>query len=91
MVKTIIVTKILNKQTKIPKVIVCYDFYNKIIDEKKDLVFAIKPKLFSIGIFFLLIIHLKVRDHEPLNIVEVKLHVSNSNLSSKHFTKLEQI
>jgi hypothetical protein len=90
--KPIIVTKHLNKQTKIPKVIMCYDFYNRIFDGKKNLVFVIEPKLFSIGFFFPLIISLKVRDHEPLNIVEAKpiIHVSNSNPSSKHFTKLEQ-
>jgi hypothetical protein len=70
----------------------CYDFYNKKFDEKKDIVFAIEPKLFSIGFIFLLIICLEVRDHEPLNIIETKpiIHVSSSNLLYKHFTKLEQ-
>jgi hypothetical protein len=58
--------------------------YRIIIDEKKELVFAIKPNLFSISIFFLLIICLKAKDHGPLNIVEAKpiIDISCSNLSN---------
>ncbi len=55
-----------------------------IIDEKKELVFAIKPNLFSIGIFFLLIICSKAKYHGPLNIVEAKpiIDVNSSYLSN---------
>jgi hypothetical protein len=31
-----------------PKVLPCYDYQNGIIDEEEDIIFAIKPKLFSI-------------------------------------------
>jgi hypothetical protein len=33
-----------------PKVLLCYDYQNGIIDEEKDIIIATKPKLFSIGI-----------------------------------------
>jgi hypothetical protein len=48
--------------------------YRIIIDEKKELVFAIKPNL----------ICLKAKDHGPLNIVEAKpiIDISCSNLSN---------
>jgi hypothetical protein len=35
--------------TKLLKVLVCYDFHSGISDEEEDLMFAKKPRLFSIG------------------------------------------
>ncbi len=32
-----------------PEVLVCYDFQSWISNEKKDIMFAIEPELFSIG------------------------------------------
>jgi hypothetical protein len=48
-VKTILVTKKLEAPTKHLEVLVCYDFHFKITYEKKDLMFATKPRLFSTG------------------------------------------
>ncbi len=49
MVKTIPITKKLGARTKRPKVLVCYDFHSRILDEKEDVMFATKLDLFSIG------------------------------------------
>jgi len=49
-IKTIFVTKKLGTPTKHPEVLVCYDFHSGIFDIKEDLMFATKPRLFSIGI-----------------------------------------
>jgi hypothetical protein len=52
-IKTIhVVTKKLGAPIKHPKVLVCYDFHFEIFDKEKDLMFAIKPRLFSIGTIF---------------------------------------
>jgi hypothetical protein len=32
-----------------PKVLLCYDYQNGIIDDEEDIIFATKPELFSIG------------------------------------------
>jgi hypothetical protein len=48
-IRTILVTKKLGVQTKRPKVSTCYDFHLGILDEKKDVMFATKLDLFSIG------------------------------------------
>ncbi len=32
-----------------PKMLLWYDYHNGIIDEEEDIIFVIKPKLFSIG------------------------------------------
>jgi hypothetical protein len=48
-VKTIIVTKHLGGEVKIPKVLLCYDYQNDIINEEEDVIFAIELELFSIG------------------------------------------
>ncbi len=50
MVRTIMVTKYLGAEVKRPQVLLCYNYYNGITDEKEDIIFAIEPKLFSIGI-----------------------------------------
>jgi hypothetical protein len=47
-IKTIIITKHLGGEVKIPEVLLCYDDQNGITDEKEDNIFGTKPKLFSI-------------------------------------------
>jgi hypothetical protein len=47
-IKTIIVTKHLGGEVKKPKVLLCYDYQNGIIDEKEDIIFVEEPNLFSI-------------------------------------------
>jgi hypothetical protein len=46
-VRTITITKHLGNEVRRPKVLLCYDYHNGIIDEE-DIIFAIEPKLFSI-------------------------------------------
>jgi hypothetical protein len=53
-VTTIVVTKYLGAEVKRPQVLLCYNYYNGITNEEEDIIFAIKPKLFSIGIISLL-------------------------------------
>ncbi len=48
-VQTIIITKHLGSEVRRPEVLLCYDYQNGIIDEKGHIIFATKPKLFSIG------------------------------------------
>jgi hypothetical protein len=48
-VKIITVTKHLRSEVRRPKVLLCYDYQNGIIYEEEDIIFTIKPKLFSIG------------------------------------------
>jgi hypothetical protein len=48
-IRIIFVTKKFGALTKHPRILVCYDFHFRIYDEKKDLMFAIEPRLFSIG------------------------------------------
>jgi hypothetical protein len=47
-IKTIIVTKHLGGEVKKPKVLLCYNYQNGIIDEKEDIIFVEEPNLFSI-------------------------------------------
>jgi hypothetical protein len=49
MVKTIVVIKHLGGEVKHPKMFLCYNYHNGIIDEEENIIFAIEPKLFSIG------------------------------------------
>ncbi len=49
-VRTILVTKKLNIQTKWLEVLVYYDFHYRIFDDEEDVMFATKLDLFSIGI-----------------------------------------
>jgi hypothetical protein len=44
----------LGNEVRRPKVLLCYDYQNGITDEEKDIIFATKPKLFSIGTINLL-------------------------------------
>jgi hypothetical protein len=48
-VRTILVIKKLGAPTKHPKVLICYDFHSGISNEEMVLMFATKPRLFSIG------------------------------------------
>jgi hypothetical protein len=47
MVKTIVVTKHMGIEVKMPKVL-CYSYLNGIIDEEEDIILAIELKLFNI-------------------------------------------
>jgi hypothetical protein len=42
-IRTIIITKHLGGEVRRPKVLMCYNYYNGIIDEKEDITFATKP------------------------------------------------
>jgi len=53
-VTTIIITKHLGGEVRRPKVLLCYDYQNRITNEEEDVIFTIKPELFSIGIINLL-------------------------------------
>jgi len=53
-VRTITVTKHLGGEVRRPKVLLFYNYKNGIMYEEKDIIFATKPKLFSIGIINLL-------------------------------------
>jgi len=39
----------LKSEVRRPEVLLCYDYQNDITYEKKDIIFVIEPKLFSIG------------------------------------------
>jgi hypothetical protein len=65
-IRTILVTKKLGSPTKRPKVLVCYDFHFGIFDEEKDLMFAIKLGLFSIGT---IVVPTLVRLEQPINLI----------------------
>jgi hypothetical protein len=47
--KIIIITKHVGGEARRLEVLLCYDYQNGIIDEEKDIIFATKPKLLSIG------------------------------------------
>jgi hypothetical protein len=47
------VIKHLDNNTKHPKVLLCYNFVNGIIDEEKDMLLAAKPNSFTIGTIIL--------------------------------------
>ncbi len=53
-IKTITVTKHLGGEVRKPKVLLCYNYQNGIIDEEEDIIFVIELELFSIGIINLL-------------------------------------
>ncbi len=53
-VRTITVTKHLGGEVRRPKILPCYDYQNGITNEEEDIIFATKPKLFSIGTINLL-------------------------------------
>jgi hypothetical protein len=39
----------LGGEVRRPKMLLCYDYQNGITDEEKNIIFALEPKLFSIG------------------------------------------
>jgi hypothetical protein len=41
--RTIVMIKHLGAKEKWPKMLLCYDYHNGIIDEKEDIIFATKP------------------------------------------------
>jgi hypothetical protein len=53
-VRTIIVTKHVGSEVRRPKMLMCYDYHNGIIEEEEDIIFVIELKLFSIGTISLL-------------------------------------
>jgi len=48
-VKTLTITKHLESEIIRPKMLLCYNYHNGITNEEKNIIFATKPKLFSIG------------------------------------------
>ncbi len=48
-VRTISINKKLGVETRRPQVLVCYDVVERLINEKEDLIFKTRPKLFSIN------------------------------------------
>jgi hypothetical protein len=76
-IRTIIVTKNLRDEVRRPKVLLCYDYHNGITNEEEDIIFATKPKLFSIGTINLpeTIQYVKTIDVEIIN-----TNVKTSNL-----------
>jgi len=52
-VRTIIITKHLDSNTKCLKVLFCYDFVNGVIDKKEDILMVAKLDLFAIGTIIL--------------------------------------
>ncbi len=48
-IRTITVMKHLGDEVKRPKMLLCYDYQNGVIDEEEDIIFATESKLFSIG------------------------------------------
>jgi hypothetical protein len=48
-VRIIIITKHLGGEVRRQEVLLCYDYHNDITYEDEDIIFAIEPKLFSIG------------------------------------------
>jgi hypothetical protein len=50
----ITMTKHMGNDIKRLEVLVCYNFQHGIIDDEKDVIFTVEPKLFSIGTIVLL-------------------------------------
>jgi hypothetical protein len=48
-IRTISINKKLGAKTRNPQILIYYDLLEDLIDEKEDLIFETKPKLFSIG------------------------------------------
>jgi hypothetical protein len=76
----------LGGEVRRPKMLLCYDYWNGIIDEEENIIFATKPKLFSIETFNLLKIiqSMKIADVEIINtnvkttILEHEFEVQNT-------------
>ncbi len=52
-IKTILVNKKLGVETKWPQTLVRYDLFERITNEKEDMIFEIEPELLSIGIIII--------------------------------------
>jgi len=103
--KTIVVTKHLNNQTKSPKVPLSYDFQNRITNVEKDIVFATKVELLLIDTIVLPIIPLSKSSHEIISSAKTKpIDIDSSSTSQyedflklieqfilKHFTILQLV
>lgn len=103
--KTIVVTKRLNNQTKSPKVPLCYDFQNRITNVEKDIVFDTKVELLLIDTIVLLIIPSSKSSHEIISSAKAKpIDIDSSSTSQyedflksidqfilKHFTILQLV
>jgi hypothetical protein len=77
----------LGGEVKRPEDLLCYDYQNGIIDEAKDIIFAIKLELFSIGIISLpeIIQSMKTID---VGIMDIDMKTSISKQGSEvHSTK----
>ncbi len=76
-IRIITITKHLGGEVRRPKMLLCYDYENGIVDEKKDIIFATEPKLFFIGTINLLetIEFMKIKDVEIMDI-DVKTNIS---------------
>jgi hypothetical protein len=48
-VKTMSFNKTLRTKTKLPQVLVCYDFLERLTYEEEDIIFDIEPKLFQLA------------------------------------------
>jgi hypothetical protein len=81
-IKTIIVTKCLGGEVKRPKMLLCYDYQNGIIDEEEDTIFATKLELLLIQTIILLktIKYVKTIDME---IMDTSVKTSNSKFKSR--------
>jgi hypothetical protein len=60
------IIKKLRAPTKCPKVLICYDFHYGIFDEEEDLMFATKPKIFSIGT---IVVPTSVWSNQPIKLI----------------------
>jgi hypothetical protein len=69
-------------------VLLCYNYQNNIIDEEKDIIFAIEPKLFSIKTINLLesIQFVKTIDVE-INDTNVKISISKQGCGVQSIKK----
>jgi hypothetical protein len=67
----------LGGEVRRPKMLLCYNYQNGITDEEKDIIFVIKPKMFSIGIIILLEVmeFVKTTNVEIMDI-DVKTNIS---------------
>jgi hypothetical protein len=68
-IRTIAMTKHLSINLKRPKVLLCFDYQNGIINEEEDLMFANEPELFSIDIISL---PLKILKTVVVSIIQTK-------------------
>ncbi len=88
MVRTIAMTKYLGAKLKKPQMLLCYNYYNGITDEEEDIIFVIKPKLFSIGTISLLDTFQFIGTTE-FNHISIKVKNHSTKLSSTKSISIE--